>query len=322
MTEKNHERTKEIPDDEYRFDQDLYIDQCLLFFDFLLRKKQWSGINSTDCQRWLNNFTQIENGKYIAMRILDALLYYSEDDLLKLLDDVLMQVFESDVVLPLQKERNFSCLSSEIEYAVKQAISKTIVMPCIEDVKDPGASGPEIIRSVRNHFSPPIQTIFNDKFSENMHYDRIIIIDDCVGSGEQCESFWNEAQIQSGRLLKDWAQEARIKVFFVALVGYKKTVQNLSAKYPELTILCAEYVDDQHQVFSHSSRCWKDENEQKWAERTLKTKTEECGISLLGFSDLSFAVALHKTIPDWSLPILYKSKNDWKHLVERKNTYD
>lgn len=322
MTEKSQEWIKETSEDKYAFDQGLYIDQCLLFINFMLRKKQWSGINSADYQRWLNNFNQIENGKYIAMRILDALLYYSEDDIIKMLDDILMQVFESDVVLPLQKERNFSCLSSEIEYAVNQAISKTIVMPSIEDFKDPGASGPEIIRLVRNHFNPQIHTIFNDKYTESMQYDRIIIIDDCIGSGEQCETFWTRAQIQSDRLLKDWVQETGIKAFYIALVGYKKAVQNLRAKFPELTILCAEYVDDQHQVFSQSSKCWNNESEQKMAEKTLKTRIEEHGISFLGFSDMSFAVVLHKTIPDWSLPLLYKNKNDWKHLIERKNTYD
>ena len=74
MTEKSQEWIKETSEDKYAFDQGLYIDQCLLFINFLLRKKQWSGINSADYQRWLNNFNQIENGKYIAMRILDALL--------------------------------------------------------------------------------------------------------------------------------------------------------------------------------------------------------------------------------------------------------
>ena len=65
MTEKSQEWIKETSEDKYTFDQGLYIDQCLLFINFLLRKKQWSGINSADYQRWLNNFNQIENGKYI-----------------------------------------------------------------------------------------------------------------------------------------------------------------------------------------------------------------------------------------------------------------
>lgn len=307
---------------EYEFNQDLYIDRCSLFFDFLFRKRQWSGIGSSDYTRWLNNFNQIENGKYIAMRILDSLLYYSENDLLKMLDDTIMSIFEKDVVLPLQISRNFSCLPSEIEYTVIDAISKSIVMPSIEDFMDPGASGPEVIRTVRNHFRPQIQTTFCDKLSPSANYDRIIIVDDCIGSGDQCETFWTSAQIQGGKLLREWANETGVKVYYLALVGYKNAVLWLQKEYSDISIVCAEYVDDTHQIFTETSTCWKDKEEREWAAEELKKHARENGISLLGYSDLGFAVALHKTIPDWSLPVLYKNKNSWNHLIERKNTYD
>lgn len=304
------------------FNKELYMDQCLLFFSFLFRKKQWSGFSNADYTRWINNFEQIEDGKYMATRILDYLLYYSEDDMLKLLDDAIMGIFENEVVLPAQIENSFSQLPSDIEFAVNDAISKTIVMPLIEDLMDPGASGPEIIRAVRNHFRPRIQTIFNYALSPTAKYERLIIVDDCIGSGEQCETFWTTAEISQGKLLREWARESGTKAYYVALVGYRKTVQELKHSYPDLEIICAEYIDDQHQVFSEKSRCWCDADEQAWAARLLESKANENGIALKGHGGLSFAVALHKTIPDWSLPILYKNKNDWKHLVERKTTYD
>lgn len=307
---------------EIEFDKELYMDQCSLFFSFLLRKKQWSGISNADYIRWCNNFDQIDEGKYIGTRILNSLLYYSEDDLLKLLDDAIMGIFENEIILPLQISSNFNCLPSQLEYAVKEAIPKTILMPSIEDLMDPGASGPEIIRDVRNHFRPKLQTIFNDNLSTKAEYDRVIIIDDCIGSGKQCETFWTTAKIQEGKLLRDWAAETKTKAYYIALVGYKKAVQELREKYTDLTIVCAEYISDHHQIFSDKSSCWKDKDEQMWAQDKLGTRVREVGVSLLGHSDLSFAVALHKTIPDWSLPALYKNKSDWKHLIERKNTYD
>jgi len=96
----------------------------------------------------------------------------------------------------------------------------------------------------------------------------------------------------------------------------------LRTQYPELTIICAEYIDEHHQIFGEMNRCWKDKAEGQWAEALLGTKLTEHGISLKGHNDLCFAVALHKTIPDWSLPALHKNKNDWQHLLERKTTYD
>ena len=77
---------------EIEFSKELYVDQCALFFNFLLRKRQWSGITTADYMRWIKNFDGMEEGRYIGTRILNSLLYYSEDDLIKLLDDVIMGV--------------------------------------------------------------------------------------------------------------------------------------------------------------------------------------------------------------------------------------
>lgn len=304
------------------FNKELYMDQCLLFFSFLFRKKQWSGFSNADYTRWINNFEQIEDGKYIATRILDFMLYYSEDDMLRLLDDAIMGIFENEIVLPAQIENNFSQLPTDLEFAVNDAISKTIVMPLIEDLKDPGASGPEIIRQVRNHFWPRLQTAFHYALPQTATHERLILLDDCIGSGEQCKEFWETAEMSQGKLLREWVSKNGIKAYYVALVGYRKAVHELRHTYPDLEIICAEYIDDQHQVFSENSRCWCNKDEQTWAAGLLEDKAKENGIALKGHGDLSFAVALHKTIPDWSLPVLYKNKNDWKHLVERKTTYD
>lgn len=307
---------------EIEFSKDLYIDQCALFFNFLLQKRQWSGITTADYMRWIKNFDSVEDGKYIGTRILDSLLYYSEDDLIQLLDDVIMGVFEQEVALPLQIEKHFSCLPSEIEYAVTEAISKTIVVPAIEDMMDPGASGPEIIRHVRNHFRPQVQSTFNQNLVKDASYERLIIIDDCIGSGEQCDTFWTTAKISDGSLLRDWVIETGTKAYFIALVGYKKSVEVLRTRFPELSIICAEYIDEHHQIFGEKNRCWRDNDEARRAEEVLSAKLAEHGISLRGHDNLCFAVALHKTIPDWSLPALFKNKNDWQHLLERKTTYD
>ena len=307
---------------EIEFDRTLYMDQCALFIEFLLKKRQWSGIGRADYNRWKNNFKEIEDGDYIAVRIIDSLLYYSEDDMLKMMDDSIMKVYEKEVILPLQIEKRFSSLPSEVEYAVREAMNSTIVMPCLEDVQDPGASGPEIVRNIRNHFTPQLQIVYNHNLHPTAEYKILIIIDDCIGSGKQCETFWNEAEIREDKLLREWVKEKGVKAHYIALVGYKKTVEELNEKFSDITFSCAEYLSDYHQVFSDVSRCWMDNEEQVWAMKLLEEKLNEHGIELNGYSGLSFAVALHKTIPDWSLPMLFKNKNDWQHLLERKTTYE
>ena len=303
------------------FDKELYMDQCSLFFNFLLRKKQWSGINQADYIRWMNNFDDIEDGQYIGQRILNFLLYYSEDDLLKMLDDTIMSIFEKEIVLPLQLSKVFSALPSEIEYAVSEAMQSTVVIPIIEDFADPGASGPEVTRYVRNHFNPQLQLTFSDRLLPDAKYDKLIIVDDCIGSGEQFSTFWKEAQISNGSLLRTWVKTHNVSAFLIALVGYKETVERLQDDFSDISIICAEYISSQHEVFSPMSTCWKDSTERLWAEEVLQNHMIEYEIPLKGYKELGFAVALHKTIPDWSIPILYKNKNGWKHFIERKTTY-
>ena len=303
------------------YDKSIFIDQCNLFFAYLIREKEWSGLQMNDYVKWNNNFSSIEDGRYISARILNHMLYYSEDDLIKLLDDAIQSIFDKEIILQKQLSTGFSCLSSVLEYEIKNSLSSTIIVPILEDMQDPGASGPEIIRYIRNHMNYSFQTSFHFNLVENTQYKRIIMVDDCIGSGEQCRSFWETAQISTGKLLKDWVAENRIKPFIVTLVGYKETILKLQYEYPDLNFVCAEMVDDTHQIFSACSRCWKDSIEQNTVDSILTKKLKEIGIARRGYADLSFAIVLHKTIPDWSLPLLFKNKSDWNHLIERKDTY-
>ena len=56
----------------------------------------------------------------------------------------------------------------------------------------------------------------------------------------------------------------------------------LRTQYPELTIICAEYIDEHHQIFGEQNRCWKDNAEGQWAESLLGTKLAEHGIDCTG----------------------------------------
>lgn len=307
---------------DIEFDKRLYMDQSALFFNFLLKKGQWSGITQMQYHQWNNNFGQVEEGKYIASRILNSLLYYSENDILKMLECAFESIFNREVILPLQKETFFSRLPSELEYEINQAVSKSIVIPLLEEFANPGASGPEIARYIQSHIRPRFQMAYHFDIVPNSQYDRIIIVDDCIGSGDQLKDFWNEARIKNNTLLKDWAAKNTNKIYYVSLVGYRRTIEELKRKIKEIEIVCIDYIDNNHQIFAEESKCWLDEEEKNWAKMQLETRIKDIGISVNGYSNLSFAVVLHKTIPDWTLPALYKNRNGWSHLIERKDTYD
>ena len=92
--------------------------------------------------------------------------------------------------------------------------------------------------------------------------------------------------------------------------------------YTVANISFAEVLDESHRIFTSNHLCWEDAEEQQTVRTLLETELSKYGIRLMGFHDLDFAVAVHDTIPDWSLPMLYKNINGWNMLIERKDSYE
>ena len=300
-----------------------YIDNSKVFFDFLMHTRQWSNISNIEYKRWLSNFSDIEDGEYIACRLLNHFLYYSQKDIIKLIIDSINSIFSEEIVLPLQLSKGFSSLPSENEFAITEALKKTLFIP-LSLWDNPGDSGPHIVRLIHNYYKPQPQMRRVTDIDDTMVdvYDRIIIVDDFVGSGEQFSTFWTEAQVKNGCLLKDWCNSHSVPAYYLALIGYDSTLQTLHSKFNDITIQFAETLSDNHRVFSDESFCWNDSEEKEAVKKILEQELEKFGVKLFGFDELDFAVSTHDTIPDWSLPLFYKNIGGWKMLVERKDSYD
>lgn len=298
-----------------------YIDNSKVFFDFLMHTRQWSNITPLEYKHWLANFDSIPDGQYIACRLLNHMLYYSERDVVKLILDSIDSIFSQEIVLPLQLEKNFSSLPSENEFAISEAIKRTLIVP-ISLYNDPGDSGPYIMRIIHNKFKPVIPSchVFNMLYSMNTQYDRLIIVDDFIGSGDQFSEFWEEAEIKDGKLLRNWCNENGIKTYYLSLIGYKKSVMTLQNKYQDVIFICAEELLDTHRVFEQAGFCWSDIDELNSVREQLTEELKKYGILLMGYKGMDFAVSTHDTMPDWSLPLFHKNINGWKMLVERKDS--
>lgn len=306
-----------------KIDMTQYVDHSMVFFDFLMNINQWSNISSNEYKKWLSNFDTVPNGHYIACRILNRLIYYSDKDVKKLIVDTINEIYNRQVVLPLQLAKGFSSMPSENEYEINEAIKHTLFIPlCLYE--DAGASGPHIMRTIHNYYKPqvPSCTVTNILDSMCDSYDRIIIVDDFVGSGEQFREFWETAEIKDHTLLREWCVKHHIQANYLALIGYEKTLKDLNEEYNDISIIFAEVLDETHRIFSSANHCWDTPEEQETVRDLLKDELSKYGIRLFGFNELDFAVAIHDTIPDWSLPLLYKNNNGWNMLIERKDSYE
>lgn len=298
-------------------EKEYYIDSSRAFYRFLISSRQWTGFGDKELNTWIENFSQIVDGEYIACKLLNECIGYSEKDIVLMVKGAISSILITEKVLPKQIETGFSCLKSDIEYIIKDSLSKTLFVPLSVN-NAPGESSNSIIRLLTQQMGSLINKQFQFEIKDNCEYERIIIVDDCIGSGEQFKEFWEEKEIHSHIKFRDWCNSKGIMVYYVVLVGYENTVNDLQDLFKDVTIICVEKLKDCHKVLDILS------DDQVFRERKedLYSFLEQCNIRILGFNDMQFAVFIHNNIPDWSLPVFYKQREFWKPLLRRRDSDD
>lgn len=173
------------------------------------------------------------------------------------------------------------------------------------------------------------QTIFLHqlvKAFEKYNFNRLVIVDDCLGTGDQLREFWNKnAYINFGEKrihIKEYCSERSVQIDYLVLFGYEESIKCLDNEFKDLNIHCIKKLSDIQRVFTNESYIWDNKEEREKAFAFFKGITEICGVELLGYGNLDFAFIMHKTIPDWSLPLFWRKTPDWDFLLRRKDSDD
>ncbi|HEY0827571.1 MAG TPA: hypothetical protein VGE40_05715 [Bacilli bacterium] len=309
--------------DSIVFQHQEYIDKAKKAINFYFACNQWSGLKKSNVDNWLANFSEDLLHKYYAIRLLSQLLYYSENDMVAMLSEGIFNgVLSKEVLLSCQVPSGFKMNQQDLQFEFRMRLNKTLFVPLL-DSNQPYESGNQISRILTQQLRIPtpqvtVSTQINDNYNS---LDYLIIVDDCIGSGDQCRDFWNEARVSNGNLLSKWCEVNNIKAYYVVLIGYEDNIKKLEKDLPSLNICCVELLQEEHKIFSENSVIWHDSEEMKEAFKFFSGITEEFGLELLGYNDLDFAVIMHKNIPDWSLPMFWRKVPDWDILLERKNSH-
>ena len=294
-------------------EKEFCVDSSREYFEFLIDTRQWSGFGMQELNDWLSNFDDIENGEYIACQILNEAVGYSDKDIVIMLKGAITDLLNEEIVHSKQIKNCFTVQRSELEYELQDSMQKTLFIP-LSLQSAPGESGDSMLRLMTQKMES-FNKMYHFKIPEDYKCDRVIIVDDCIGSGEQFSEFWSEAQIESGKTLRDWCKEKSVKAYYIALIGYDKTLEQLRSKYTDCSIKCVECLSEKHKVFNTIKSNITDEELKEFFELL-----NIVDINLLGFADMDFAVFMDKNIPDWSLPLLHKERLLWKPLLRRKDS--
>lgn len=308
---------------------DLYINKCKTFIDFMLTQQQWSGLTRAAIDSWLSNFKELPYEEQVLVyKLLTHLIYFSENDITEALKIGVYNCLSYFDILDKQKSSGFSLSSNSLKNAHKANINKACFVPLL-DSEAPHESANNICRTlVQQGIIPAEKSKFIEQVPDLLkarQVNNLVIVDDCVGTGNQLRKFWEGTRVDvddSSLSIKKLCEEYGAKANYLTLFGYNKSIEELRNEFPDLNIICVRELFDQHRVFSDSSYVWNNIEEKGQAFALFDSLARNAGIPTYGYKNLDFAFVMHKTIPNWSLPIFWKENSDGNLLLRRKNSND
>lgn len=302
----------------------LYVSNKTIQIRTICRTSQWSGITESDVHHWMNgNFRDIE-GRYIATKLLTHSLYYSEQNLISLLKSGIYQrILGSEIKDHLILNNNIYQPITTTNAVLREQLNKTLFIP-LSDSKKPSESGNLMIRYLIHKLgvkSSNVNYHFDVQIDKLNQFNRIIILDDCVGSGYQIDDFWNyDSEMQQ---IKDMASSLRMPIYYLTLVAYETNIHKLQLdeKLLGLKLVVCDKLNDNNRVFYNgNTEIWNTTEEHKFASEYLDNIERSIGVKKLGYNDLDFMVIMHNTTPDWTLPVFWTENSNWTPLLKRKNS--
>lgn len=305
----------------------LHINKHKAYVNYMLSQQQWSGLTKAETDHWLSNFNNLPPEKLLLVyKLLTNILYFSEKDIIEVLKEGVYNCLCYRTVLEKQKNTRFGLSQQALTNIYRQELRKTCFTPLL-DKDAPHESGASISRllvqqgiiaSDNSKFVHQLPEAFSER-----QYTRLVIVDDCVGSGNQFRRFWQGTKIPLEReelTLAELISRYNVQVNYLTLFGYDRSIAQLKEDFKDIEIHCVRFLSDEHRVFSDRSYIWKNEKERNEAKELLLSLTKESGIALYGYRNLDFAFIMHQTIPNWSLPLFWRETPDWKLLMRRKDS--
>lgn len=308
---------------------DLYISKSKAFIDFMISQQQWSGLTRDRIDLWLNNFKDLlPEEQKLVYKLFTNIIYFSENDVTEALKMGVYNCLSYNSVLEAQKTSGFSTSAHTLNNIHKGNIDKACFVPLL-DKGAPHESGNNICRTlVQQGIIPAERSMFIEHVPglfKSGRANNLVIVDDCVGSGDQLTTFWEGTRVNDDGdsiTIRELCNKYGVRANYLTLFGYNKSINELKKVFTDLKIFCVRELTDQHRVFSDSSYIWKDKEERDKAFALFESLAQEAGVNIYGYKGLDFAFMMHKTIPDWSLPIFWQENSDWKLLLRRKNSND
>jgi len=265
---------------------------------------------------WLDGFHGQEQ-KYFAACLLDSLIYRTPGQF----SASLVSLYRGaccHASLPILPIKHDLALVNLLRDRYKDP--KIRLVPVICDSDPPSKSGPLVMRRLKKELGISEKWMiwpWQIKAAVSEGVKLIILVDDMLGSGSQMEEFCKKEN------LKQEIGEA--KVIYAPVVAHKNGIRHLRKIWPELTVVTAELLNDEHNFFSEKN--WETFSSGTISPQTAKdyyineilplSGFRKGSVPELGFGDLGLCFGFSHSTPNNSLPILWYGNENWPSLLER-----
>ena len=284
-------------------ENDFVLERCSLFQQMQI----WPVTEVIDYQGWLRNFSKEE--KTIAKKILSAFMYFPQPMINHMLiTSVGYAGKEISKVFNNWKHEDFKnrCLYS-------------IVPGENPNISDSGFSFSRILKE-QLHIPEGRMKFFNElvEILRKTTDQIVILVDDFVGSGEQCINMWFqiEGAVKANSHLIVYAP------LIINHIGEKRIKENC----PDIILTPAHYLGPEYNLFNQSCRCWGNEEEYKSGLEIIEKKSRQIGVPMINETDTAYykgfyaqglSLAFSHGAPDAILPLFYWQENRWNPLVNK-----
>lgn len=285
----------------------------------------WPVSRKLDFENWLANFDS-SGDKEIAAQILSFFIYIPDDMMTQMLQTA---VGKCGYFYKLRDPHwTHDSFKTDCWYSFIQG----------ENVTDKTDSGYVFIRMLHEELGISNERIVDFSQLAQIMEDNsgtpqnVILVDDFVGSGAQCDTAWNKHRY--GRLnktLSEYVASFNHRVVFAPLIVNELGYNRIVTKCAGLHLEYIYKLGPEYSLFNENGKCWRGNKEMynRWLDLLNRIALKE-GFpfdsvagedDIQGFCKQGLALAFEHCIPDACSSIFYKETDTWKPLKFRPRDY-
>ena len=278
----------------------------------------WPIRSELDFEGWISNFENEEERK-LAKRILDFFVYLPDvmvDKMLQAVVGYCGYYFKTKDLSWTHDSFKVNCFYSYIP----------------GEQPNPTDSGYLFMRKLRDKLRVPENRIVD--FGKLLYFldnermpQNVILVDDFVGSGAQCDNAWNKLRLPNGKNLSQITQEKGHRIVYAPLIINTIGFHRIQSSCSGLELKYIHCLTEEYNLFSPNCPCWDNDMdtynkgmqliEEKSTKLNIPMSSPNSVIYYQGFGSQGLAIAFSHGMPDACIPLFYWACDDWTPLINK-----